>query len=73
MHILDIYNDNVLNAFNISKYNGVLSIKCVHWNGNVILTKFSSLAASEIVKMKIFGVANDENSVKMATSLTHWF
>ena len=37
---------------------------CTHWNGNDILTKFSSLAAPEVVEMTTSG-ASDENFVKM--------
>ena len=44
----------------------------IHWNGNVIiLTKSSSLAAPQVVKMTTFGAASDENFVKMATFLFH--
>ena len=40
----------------------------VHWNGNVvILMKFSSLAALEVVKMTTSSAASDENFVKMTT------
>ena len=37
-----------------------------HWNGNVILAKFSPLAYStEVVKITTFGAASGENSMKM--------
>ena len=40
----------------------------IHCNGNeVILTKFSSLAPSEVAKMTTFGAAGDENFIKMTT------
>ena len=38
----------------------------IHCNGNeVILTKFSSLAPSEVANMTTFGAAGDENFIKM--------
>ena len=38
----------------------------VYWKGNfVILMKFSSLAAMEVVKMMTLSAANDENLIKM--------
>ena len=40
----------------------------IHWNENVvILMKFSSLAALEVVKMTTFSAASDENFVNMTT------
>ena len=40
-----------------------------HWKGNVvILTKFSSLVALEVVKMTTSGAASDENFVKIFLS-----
>ena len=40
----------------------------IHWNENVvILTKFSSLAALEVVILTTFSAANDENFIKMKT------
>ena len=42
--------------------------KVARWIGNVILTKFSSLAPPEVVKMPTSGAANDGNFIKMATS-----
>ena len=40
----------------------------LHWNGNVvILMKFSSLAASEVVKMTTSSAASGENFIKMTT------
>ena len=40
----------------------------LHWNGNVvILTKFSSLAALEVVILTTFSAASDENFIKMKT------
>ena len=39
-----------------------------HWNGNVIiLMKFSSLAAREVVKMTTYSATSDENFIKMIT------
>ena len=39
-----------------------------HWNGNVvILTKFSSVAALEVVILTTFSAASDENFIKMKT------
>ena len=40
----------------------------LHWNENVvILTKFSSLAALEVVILTTFSAASDENFIKMKT------
>ena len=40
----------------------------IHWNENVvILTKFSSLAALEVVILTTFSAASDENFIKMKT------
>ena len=40
----------------------------IQWNGNVlILMKFSSLAALDVVKMTTSSAANDENFFKMTT------
>ena len=36
-----------------------------HWNGNVILTKCSSLAALEVAKMTTSEAESDENFIKM--------
>ena len=36
----------------------------LHWNRNVILTKFSPLAVLKVVKITTFGEASDENFVK---------
>ena len=44
------------------------SIKHNHWNGYVILTKFLSTAALEVVKMTTSSTASDENFVKMIFS-----
>ena len=39
-----------------------------HWNENVIiLMKFSSLAALEVVILTTFSAASDENFIKMTT------
>ena len=38
-----------------------------HWNRNVILTKFSSLAVLKGVILRTFNTAKDKNFVKMAT------
>ena len=44
-----------------------------HWNKNVvILTKFSSLAALEIVILTTSSAASDENFIKMTTLLFQW-
>ena len=38
----------------------------IHWNGDVvILMKFSSLAALEVVKMTTSSAAKDENFIKL--------
>ena len=39
----------------------------VHWNENVILTKFWSLAALEVVILTTSCAANDKNFVNMTT------
>ena len=44
-----------------------------HWNGDiVILMKFSSPAALEVVKMTTSSAAGDENIVKMTTFSFQW-
>ena len=44
-----------------------------HWNENVvILTKFSSLAALEVVILTTFSAASDENFIKMKTFPFQW-
>ena len=44
-----------------------------HWNENVvILTKFSSLAAPEVVKMTTSSAASDENVIKITTFPFQW-
>ena len=46
----------------------LIDAKPLHWNGNVvILTKFSSLAALEVVILTTFSAASDENFIKMKT------
>ena len=45
-----------------------LGISHRHWNGNVLLMKFSSLAAPEVVNMTTSSAARDEHIVKMITS-----
>ena len=52
--------------------NGFMQERCnssaPHWNGNVvILTKFSSVAALEVVILTTFSAASDENFIKMKT------
>ena len=50
-------------------YDGAFEL---HWNGNVvILTKFPSLSAPEVVKMTTSGTAIDENFVKMFSDRLH--
>ena len=45
-----------------------------HWNENVvILTKFSSLAALEVVILTTFSAASDENFIKMKTFPFQWY
>ena len=44
-----------------------------HWNENVvILMKFSSLAALEVVILTTFSAASDENFIKMKTFPFQW-
>ena len=44
-----------------------------HWNENVIiLMKFSSLAALEVVILTTFSAASDENFIKMTTFPFQW-
>ena len=55
-------------------YQNPLGLLQYHWNKNVvILTKFSSLATLEVVKMTTSSVASDENFVKMTTFLFQWW
>ena len=42
----------------------------IHSNGNVLLIKFSSLAALKIVEMTIFCAASDENLIKISVSVS---
>ena len=49
--------------------NGLLA---QHWNGNVILKTFLSLAALKVVKMTTFSVASDENVIKITTFPCQW-
>ena len=45
----------------------------IHWNENVvILMKFSSLAALEVVILTTFSAASDENFIKMKTFPFQW-
>ena len=50
--------------------DGVGPSKC-HWNWNIILMTFPSLAAQNVVILTFFGAAGDENVVKM-TFPFHW-
>ena len=43
-----------------------------HWNGNVFLMKFSSLATRKVVILTTFSAASDKNFVKMTTSSIQW-
>ena len=43
-----------------------------YWNGNVVLTKFSSLAALKVTKMTTSSAASDENLIKMTTFPFQW-
>ena len=46
----------------------------IHWNENVfILMKSSSLTALKIVKMTTFGVASEENFIKVYVTRPQWF
>ena len=46
----------------------------IHWNENVIiLTKFSSLTALEVVILTTSSAISDENVIKMTTSPFQWF
>ena len=50
------------------KTNHYIYVIDLHWNGNVvILTKFSSVAALEVVILTTFSAASDENFIKMKT------
>ena len=44
---------------------GIYYTSCKHWNGNVILMKFPSLAALKVVKVTTFSAASDENFIKI--------
>ena len=45
-----------------------------HWNENVVvLTKFSSLTAQEVVILTTFGAASDENYIKIKTFAFQWW
>ena len=45
----------------------LLLLRHIHWNETVILTKFSSLAALDIVILMTSSAANDESVIKMTT------
>ena len=58
-------------VFNIALTNWKSAI---HWNGNVIiLTKFSSLAALEVVILTTSSAANDENFIQIDDILVSLF
>ena len=50
--------------------NGLSSLQ--HWNGNMILMKFSSLAALKVVSLITFCAASDEDFVKMTMFWFQW-
>ena len=56
---ISIQYDSILSTCNILYYE--------RWNGNDILSTFSTLTLSEIVNMTITGAANDEYDVRMTT------
>ena len=45
----------------------IAALPVIHWNENVILTKFSSLAVLEVVILTTSSAANDENFIRMKT------
>ena len=55
-----------------NQFDGSNRSEC-HWNENVvILMKFSSLAALEVVILTTFSAASDENFIKMKTFPFQW-
>ena len=56
----------------VSVYSKILPYRQNHWNRNVILTKFSSLAALEVVILTTSSAVSDENFIKMMTFPFQW-
>ena len=54
------------------KRNQVSYTDHANWHGNVILMKFSSLVAMNIVQMTTFSADSDENFVKMTFPFQRW-
>ena len=61
-------------SYQISKCASNYNLSIPHlWNRNiVVLTKWSSLAAPEVVIMTTPGAVNDDNFVKMKTFVLQW-
>ena len=62
----DILQEQLWNAEQtLNGLKCVINLVIVQWNGNVVLTKFSSLAELEIIKITTCCAVNDENFMKM--------
>ena len=77
--MFDIYEEKLevctLRDDEISESRPVFNCPTIlrHWNENVvILMKFSSLAALEVVSLTTFSAASDENFIKMKTFPFQW-
>ena len=58
----------ILISLDMLSHWGRVTHICMHWNENVvILTKFQSLAALEVVILTTSSAASDENLIKMKT------
>ena len=55
----DLLQSGDMHAYHISTAQ-------IHWNRNMILTKFSALTAPGVIKITHFSLAGDANFVKMA-------
>ena len=67
-----LWMNTLMGPYYYTLQNAILH-ECIHynyhWNGSVIiLMKFSSLAALEVVKMTTSSAASDENFIKMTFS-----
>ena len=67
--IMYIFEESVHIHDNMMRHDqSIKNLHNSHWNGNaIILMKFSSLAATEVVKTTIFSEFSEENFIKMTT------
>ena len=60
-----LHRHQTIKSYHTDRVAQIWSHESHHWNGNVILMKFSSLAALKVVKMPTVSAASYENFVKM--------